>query len=1035
MNKRHDFHRIPEYLDIQTTSANREPAHVQLFSYDSFENALSCDSRKSPNTISLNGTYLFKLYDSPNSVDDFFRPGYPRDGFNRIQVPSNWEVSGFGEPVYTNVIMPFKKQSKEAYVSPKNDANLDIKTPNIPYENPTGCYLYDFEIPSDFLDKNIFIRFDGVETAYYLWVNGSPCGYAEDSKLASEFNVTDLIKPGKNTIALEVLHFSKSSYLEDQDYWLLSGIFRNVWLYCKPKHFIRDYKIISTPALPFKCGDVTVDVFVNEDDGYSNNTVVTYLLDQNNKIIAESEPAEINQGRNYRVDYCPFHAAARTQMHVNEIELWTPEHPLLYTVVIELRDESENSIEFEATKTGFKKIEIKNGIVYLNDHRMVIHGVNRHDFCYKNGRAVTEDWMIKEIREMKRMNINAVRTCHYPDNTLWYDLCDRYGILLICECNVETHAVAGSLTQDSQWATGFLERAVRMFETHKNHVSIYSWSLGNESGTGPNHAAMAGFLKEADKTRLTQYEAGNPGKNISDIRGNMYAPYESIIKMLCDTEDDRPVILVEYLYQISNAGGGLSKFVQLTRDYKRFQGGYIWDWQDKCLVNKNKNGEDFFAYGGDFNESFVENTCPRFMTCNGIVLPDLTWKPVAYAVQNAYMPISFSSSGTGNVTITSFGVYTKEYECRRIIREDGYIISNEEFRIPDLEPDQQTTVSIGYSIPENSEHDYTCEFVLFNREDTWFKTKEEPVGFCQFDLPVQNLKVTRKPYAGQKTVTETENGIISLQNGNASVRIDSKQADIKSFAINGKDLILSSKICISRAYTGLDCAPGWGWRQETDKARNASIVIDSKSARIIREENFVRTEFDFYVENAYPIEGTFSYEFTNNGELILSLDADVSSSWKFLPRIGLEIELSELFDRFEYLGRGPVENYKDRKEGSYIGRFDSSIKENHFAFVPPAECGGHEDTKQITVYSTTDNEANLFIQSGTRFHFDILKNPPEDYMNAEHDFELPERKQSWLHLDIIHGDIGSNMAWSTVADENGLIRNARYSGKWIISIK
>ncbi|MCL2433864.1 MAG: glycoside hydrolase family 2, partial [Clostridia bacterium] len=568
MNKYALFHTRADFLNLDVTAINRLPAHAL---WDQPEH-----------TLNLNGTWRFKLCDCPENAGEFYLPGFDDAGFADIPVPANWELHGpksnINKPLYTNIVYPF---GEECLIQANKDAPPIVNPPEVPCANPTGCYRRVFEVPENFAGRKVFLQFCGVETAYYVWLNGKPVGYGEDSKLPGEYEVTDFLQPGQNLLALQVMRFGTSTYLEDQDYWYLSGIHRDVALIAKPHLHIFDYKVIAEPDLHTGIGNVSVDVDVARVEGFADCIVKAELYNSDGVCVAQGQSIVVAEAAFLQKDQ-PTAAAARVQMRVENAALWCPDSPALYTIKINLYKENK-LIDNESCKIGFKKIEVINGVVHLNGVRLLVLGVNRHEHAWHYGRAVPREHMIEEILLMKRLNINAVRTSHYPCSPEWYRLCDEYGLLVMCEANLETHGVMGQLTHDPAWAMAFLERAARMARFFKNHSCIFCWSLGNESGSGPNHAAMFGWIKEYDPTRLCQYEAGHPEKNISDTRGWMYAPIDTIMAMLCEENDTRPIVLVEFLYQIRNSGGGLEYFVDLTQKYRRFQGGFVWDWQDKAL--------------------------------------------------------------------------------------------------------------------------------------------------------------------------------------------------------------------------------------------------------------------------------------------------------------------------------------------------------------------------------------------------------------------------------------------------------------------
>ncbi|MBC7960295.1 MAG: glycoside hydrolase family 2, partial [Vallitaleaceae bacterium] len=555
------FHTKNDWENLDVLAISREQSHTPWGAYENAIQAATCDVNLSKWTNSLDGTWKFAYFSKPEAVSPFWEANYDHSTWNDINVPGNWELQGFGEPIYTNTLYPWNHFSKgNEIIYPNNEQGVRglPNPPYLPSNNPTGCYFRTFNISEEWLEKEVFIYFKGVETAYYLWVNGKEVGYSEDSKLPSEFNITPYITKGENTIALQVMALATSTYLEDQDYWYLNGIFRSVSLFAKPRARIVDWKIDAVPDAHHSFGTIKADVAINRFNGFANYKVKLDILDSKDGILA-SGTSEINPQGQYRAYEKPTSNTARIELKVENIKKWSPEMPRLYKAVITLISPEGTEVDFESCKIGFKKIEIIDGVILINGTRLVVKGVNRHEHeCY-GGRRVTVEQMVKEIKLMKSLGINSVRTCHYPNDPIWYDLCDEWGLLLICECNLETHGVFGAITHNPAWGANFLDRAIRMVLTHKNHASIYSWSLGNESGVGANHAAMAGWIREYDPTRLCQYEAGEPGKNISDVRGNMYATQKHIMSMLTDATDIRPIVLVEYLYQILNSGGGMYK--------------------------------------------------------------------------------------------------------------------------------------------------------------------------------------------------------------------------------------------------------------------------------------------------------------------------------------------------------------------------------------------------------------------------------------------------------------------------------------------
>ena len=1043
------FHRKNDWENLDVTSINREVSHSSWGAYENADQAASCDRTASQWTNCLDGAWKFAYVPSPKEVEPFWQSEFDVQAWTEIQVPGNWELQGFGEPIYTNHVYPWDhhKDSPEN-IHPKQSAPGTRgvpNPPNIPQDNPTGCYRRTFHIPEEWLEREIFVHFKGVETAYYLWVNGEAVGYSQDSKLPSEFCLTPYLKAGENTIALQVMRFAESIYLEDQDYWHLSGIFRSVYLYAKPQTRIVDWKVEAVPDLHHGFGTVTADVQVNRFPGFADYQVKMEVQDSSGRILA-SETAPIQAVAEYRSYEKPTANTARVQAKLDAVDTWTPETPTLYKAVFTLLAPDGSEVDFESCRIGFKTVEVKDGVILLNGQRLLVRGVNRHEHEAYGGRTVSVDHMVEEIKLMKQLNINSVRTCHYPDDPLWYDLCDEWGILLVCECNVETHGVMGGLTHNPAWGTNFLERAIRMVLTHKNHPSIYSWSLGNESGTGANHAAMAGWIRDYQPSCLCQYEAGAPGRNVSDVRGKMYAQQEDIMKMLTDPVDTRPVVLVEYLYQIRNAGGGMDKFYDLMENHQRFQGGYIWDWQDKCLVNTTDDGEEYFAYGGDFGEELVEWTVPLFMTNNGIVLPDLKPKPAALEVKQVYCPIIFETppsspwdlkDGFGHYVIKNRSLKwdSSHYAVQYAIRANGRIVQTGSLDIPHLEPGENSAMTFTESYPENPNTQYHVDFTVTYAQDTAYAKAGDELGCYQFALPSgpsvrEEQSRTSHAAASLDSLTIQEDGSqYHIAGPSFSTVVDKQSGLLHSFVKDGTKLLETGPVeCFTRPYSGLDAQAGWGKYPLWNVFDSSNISVELRDLTVTPlGSNKVVIESTREIRCGgcpHSIRVIHRIILDAHGTLQAFHEFQVDPAFLDLPRIGVELVLADGFTNIEYFGMGPGENYQDRRESAKLGVFENAIANEHFPFIPPSECGGHEDTRWLTVQRSSGH--NLSVTASVPFHFDIHHNSIADYKQATHEHKLIRRKESYLHLDAAHAGIGSDMGWSSMLVEENKVKAGTY---------
>jgi beta-galactosidase len=1059
---------------LDYTALNRLPAHTRWRVYESEAQALANEGGKNTSRymLSLNGMYQFKLYPDVESAKGFPAEGLGKpsfdptaNGFGEIPVPSNWELHGHGEPIYTNVPYPWPYETNGGHMIQPGEGKDNVPNPpHVPAENPTGCYFRRFDIPADFAERDIFLRFDAVETAYHVWVNNQYVGYAEDSKLPSDFDITAFAKEGENTLAVKVMRFAKSTYVEDQDYWHLSGICGDVLLIAKPKARIQDYKITALPS-ENNTGIVTADVQISRVKNYADYRVKASIYGGGKCLVSATAPVSAKAGY-HRGE--PAANTARVKLTVPDIVKWSPETPELYTVVFSLLKpgdghEKTDGVDVETCRIGFKKVEIVGGILYINGQRIVIQGVNRHQHHFQTGRVVSEEWMRKEIAEMKRMNVNAVRTSHYPDSDMFYDLCDELGILVVCEANLETHGLGGQLSYESEWSGLYLERAVRMVHNFKNHPCIFSWSLGNESGISANHGAMTGYLREYDPTRIVQYECGGPGKNVSDIRGHMYAPIRDILGMIADTVDDRPIILVEYLYQIRNSGGGAYHFPTLTEKYKRFQGGFVWDWQDKSLTQFDASGKPFFAYGGDFGESVTEWECPTYMVNNGIVLADLTWKPAAYELKQAYAPIVVRPANErmgwtfDHKPLTKFVIKNKTYTrpvsdftITFVLRENGYAVHKQTVDPGEIPPQTDKRMEITADYPLKPENEYHIEFRITQNKATFYANAGYEVGCTHYPLqaaktvpPLVSPVVVEKtvpplpsPVIAAKTVPLLSSPVIvdtviqnpiTVTNNETCIKLTQndtelsvcKNSGIFTLCKNGEEYLSGGTPCISRPWSGLDTFPGWGPYAVFHKLHpgNTQMITDGvtlsnadNNAPCITVRYVLETPLDGTVYTS-RVENTIIFVKSEPPRVQIKTFYHINENLLYIPRAGLALTVRPGFGKLTYFGAGENENYSDRLLSAPVGVYETTVSASHFPFSPPSECGGHEQTRWLTL--SNEKGRRIKISAPKPFHFDARHNTVEDYLQAAHDHLLPKREEIYLHIDAAHAGIGSDMAWST----------------------
>ena len=705
-----------DWENPQVVGRNKQPAHATLLPYADLTTAMTGERNSSPYFQLLNGDWQFHFVPTPAAApEDFHRPDFDARGWDIIPVPSNWQMLGYGIPRYLAADYAFDKN---------NPPHVQEDT------NETGSYRTTFTVPEDWQGRQVFIVFDGVDSAFYLWVNGEQVGYSQDSRLPAEFDITPYIHIGENSLALRVYRWSDGSFLEDQDMWFLSGIFRDVYLFSTPGVHIRDFW--ARPELDAQYRDAVLKLRVHLKN-YTATAVTGYQVEAS-LFDAESQPvgwnvtatAQVNAGEEVILELAG--AVAQPQK-------WDEEHPNLYRLAIQLKDDEGNLLEVEQCQVGFRAVEIKDGKVLVNGMPIYFRGVNRHEHDPVRGHAVTVESMIEDIMLMKHFNINAVRTCHYPDDPCWYDLCDQYGIYLIDEANVESHGLWDRFTKDPEWQLAFVERGSRMVERDKNHPSIIIWSLGNESGEGPNHAAMAEWIHQHDPTRPVFYDAGGHAPYL-DILSAMYPKLDALARAGQEPGETRPFIMCEYAHAMGNSPGNLKEYWEVIEAHPRLRGGFIWDWVDQGILQVNKDGKQWYAYGGDFSD---EPSSFSFC-CNGIVFPDRSLHPAMWEVKKVYQPVRVEAADllAGKVAVTNryffsdldgLAVGWKLTSGKRILQSG---------QLPPLHtpPASRELVSVPFEKPElepGAEYWLTLSFTL--AEKTPWAEKGHEVAWEQFKVP------------------------------------------------------------------------------------------------------------------------------------------------------------------------------------------------------------------------------------------------------------------------------------------------------------
>jgi len=1023
------------------TGRNKRPGHAPLGGYPNAELALACDRKQSPNVKLLNGTWKFHLASCPEETPVGFQSeDFDASDWADIAVPGNWQLQGFDDiPIYTNVAYPF----------PPNP-------PFVPEENPTGCYRHTFTLDPTWLGRNIFLVFESVDSAFYVWVNGQEVGYSQDSRLPAEFDVTAYVRAGQNTIAVQVMRYSDGSYLEDQDMWLLSGIQRDVILYSKPPVCLEDYIVRTELDNRYEDGVLYIEAQITTVPGLSAYTVEATLYDAEGKpVFVTPQTAHFNDRALHQTGI-KMGRAVISQL-VSNPRKWTAETPYLYRLALTLKNPQGAAVDFESCRVGFRQIEIKDSLILLNGKRLVLRGVDRHEHHPERGRALTEDDMRAEIKLMKQFNFNAVRTSHYPDHPFWYELCDEYGIYLIDEADIETHGVWDDLSNDPLWLHAYMERATRMVLRDKNHPSVLFWSLGNESGTGPHHAAMSAWIRAYDPTRLIHYESGRPGPEVSDIYSVMYPNLDMIKKVLADVNEKRPVIMCEYAYAKGNSSGNFFKFWDMVDAFPRFQGGCIWDWNDKALLATNDKGQKYWAYGGDFGGDFnyrQPNEDPQ-MCCNGIVGPDLAPHPGAYEVKKVQAPVGIEAvDALGGRFIVWNKYHTLSLHHLDIyweLTEDGHTIQSGNLPPLDIEAGARGELVIPFQTPDvfqpGAEYHLKIRFLL--AEDTPWASKGHEVAWEQFPIlfPVPP-KTTHSLSSMPDLAMRSDDQTVTVGGVEFEVVFGKSEGLISAYRAHGHELLKSGpRENYFRAPTDIDLlmgnppAPIHKWRAAgLDRLVRAvksfeAVQLNPKLVAVTVHSRICAPD------QQAGFDSEIVYHLFANGEITIANTVSVDERpplvppeameslppewlrgdrWKyFIPRVGVELNLSGELENLAWFGRGPHENYVDRKIGAAVGRYHSTVTEQFTPYVYPSECGGKEDTRWLAL--TDQNGIGLMIVGLDKLHFDALHYSINDLAEAKHVVALQPRAEVILHLDGWHMGVGGDDGWMSQAHKEFLI--------------
>ncbi len=1025
-----------DWENSEMIAQNKEPPHCTLIPYPTRETALKGLVEESEYYISLNGRWKFNWVKKPaDRPIDFWKPDYDVSDWDEIPVPSNWQMHGYGIPIYTNY-----RYSKS------------IKTWRIPRidhkYNPVGSYWTEFKIPETWNDRQIFIHFAGVKSAFYLWVTGKKVGYSQGSMTPAEFNITPYIQSGKNLLAVEVYRWSDGSYLEDQDMWRFSGIYRDVFLFSTPIVHIRDFFAYCELDANYIDAKLHVRAKIRNysELDQKDYTLELILLDPGKQIVG-SDPLT----KKKITIKAKAEEVVELTADIKNPRKWTAETPLLYDILLELKNSENKIIEVEHCRFGFRTVEIKNRQILVNGKRIFIKGVNRHEHDPDHGRAIPYERMVQDIKMLKQFNINAVRTSHYPNHPKWYDLCDEYGIYVLDECNLETHKLRNRIPKSKpEWTKAVVDRMERMVDRDKNHPCVIMWSLGNEAGNGKNFIKMKEAALSIDHTRPIHYE-GDYELNESDVFSSMYTSLDELEKsgqlkkvkvgfffkrVGPEKYGDKPRILCEYSHAMGNSVGNLQEYWDIFEKYENMVGGFIWDWVDQGLRKTDTTtGKEFWAYGGDYGDTPNDkNFC-----INGLVQPDRTPNPSLFEVKKVYQSIKVYESDllTGKVIIhNKYSHTTLEFvNLFWELTKNGIVIQSGQLDPPSLAPGMQQEVTIPFKKPEiMSRAEYHLKILFKLASDTLWAKKGHIVAWNQFTIPFKNSIL---PKSGTNSLSslkiEDTSESIKIIGKDFNLSIGKKTGGLESFVYNGNDLIIAPfTLNFWRAPTDNDRGLAKfvpflerfqrGWKKATKKRKVKSFKYEQLSPDTIK----VSIQSKMPRSKAGP---QTNYTIYGNGDILIE---NIFIPSKDMIKFGMQGEIQGTLDKITWFGRGHHENYWDRKSGAAIGIYSKNIVDFIHNYVMPQENANRCDVRWVAL--TNKDEYGLFISDvgGTFLSISAWPYTMEDLEIAKHIHELPQRETITLNIDYKQRGIGNSFIWSNPLPPYRLKKKKIYRYKFLI---
>ncbi|MDR1417171.1 MAG: DUF4981 domain-containing protein [Prevotellaceae bacterium] len=989
----------PEWENPEIFGINKEPARATALPYATTQQAIANAYAASPYYRSLDGVWKFSWHKKPaDKPEGFYKVGYDVSGWGAIQVPGNWELQGYGVPIYTNATYPH----------PVNPPFIDHS------DNPVGCYVREFDVPAEWSGRRVYLHFESSLTAMYVWVNGEYVGYSQVTKSPAEFDVTPYVKQGANKVAVEGYRWSDGAYLEDQDFWRLSGFDRSVYLYSADQIRIRDFFAKGDLDASYKNGLFSLDLTVKKyPEAEASIQAEVQILDASGKqVLKKAQSGAVAHGAGAE-------ATLTFADKVSSPKLWSNETPYLYTLLITLKDKSGKTLEVTSSKIGFRKVEIKNAQLLVNGKAVLVRGVNLHEHNPYTGHAQSEEMMRRDVALMKQNNINAVRTSHYPQSPLWYKLCDEYGIFLVDEANIESHGMGygkKNMANFPEWRNAHFDRVVRLLERDKNHPSVIVWSMGNECSNGKVFPEIYAWIKQRDPSRPVQFEQAGEAAN-TDIVCPMYPSIDYMKRYAARTDVTRPYIMCEYSHAMGNSSGNFQEYFDIIASSPHMQGGFIWDWVDQGIAALDDSKRKYWAYGGDiggYQYTHDQNFC-----ANGLINADRTPHPGLSEVKKVYQDILFYANdiSTGKITVENRFLYKnlEDYDFKWELLRNGEKTAEGKLAISQAAGTKKEVKIPLPVVREESGTEYFLNVYAYTKTSTEMIPAGHEVAREQLAFPAGSYFARHAALSGAVETAYEDDNRIALKAGEATITFSKRSGALESYMYGGKRLLSAPQPDFWRAPTDNDYGNrmpeiSYIWQLAGKNKTLKEFTVSNVGGEVVVTASYILND----IQSAY----TLQYTVSGNGAV------RIKAAWKAgreelpeIPRFGMQMRVSEELDTFTYYGRGPWENYSDRNTSSFVGVYGSSVAEQGYDYIRPQENGNKTDVRWLTL--TGKDGLGLKITGLQPLSVKVAHNPAEDLdfgvtKKNTHPSDITPRKEIFLNVDYLQRGVGGDNSWGAL---------------------